>query len=51
MLFNFRNVFFAAAGAALMYFFDPVTGPARRNAFARRAKSVYVENVEPVRAA
>lgn len=51
MIFKKRNIFFAAVGAVLMYFFDPVTGPARRSAFARKAKSAYEENVEPVRAA
>lgn len=49
MLFNTRNLFFAAVGAALMYFFDPNAGPARRNSMTRKAKSVYEDGAEKVR--
>lgn len=51
MLFNARNLFFIGLGAAIAYFFDPVTGAARREAMTRRAKSVYEEGAVKVRAA
>jgi hypothetical protein len=49
MIFNARNLFFAALGAAAMYFLDPTAGTARRESMKRKAHSAYEEGSEKIR--
>ena len=49
MIFNVRNLLFAAIGAAVMYFLDPAAGPARRESMKRKAHSAYEDGAEKIR--
>ena len=51
MIFNARNLFFAALGAVAMYLLDPAAGADRRDSMKRKASSAYEEGTEKIRSA
>lgn len=51
MIFNARNLFFIALGAAAMYFLDPAAGADRRDSMKRKAQSAYEDGSGKIRSA